>query len=333
MFKRMLRAFGVGGPTVDTVLPNPNVRPGETLVGEVRVQGGDHEVDIEHIALALVTRVEREHGDSEREGAVEFHRAVVSGPLRLGAREPRVIPFQIPLPWETPLTTVSGQPLYGMALGLRTEVAVAKAVDKGDMDPVFVHPLPSQDRVLDAFGQLGFQFRRADLELGHIHGVAQQLPFYQEIEFFPPGQYAGRINEVELTFVTSPVGVDVVLEADKRGGMFRSGGDVVGRFHVSHEEALTVDWAGHLHSWLEQVASRHSAAHHGYGVPEHHGYPHGGHYDHHGHYGHPQEHHHRRGMGAGAVVAGAAAGFVGGMIAGEVIDEVGDAFFGDDEEA
>ncbi|SHF42592.1 sporulation protein [Streptoalloteichus hindustanus] len=328
VFKRMLRAFGVGGPTVDTVLPNPNVRPGELLTGEVRVQGGDHEVDIEHIALGLVTRVEREHGDREREGVVEFHRAVVSGRFQLAAREARAIPFQIPLPWETPITTVSGHHLHGMTVGLRTELAVAKAVDKGDMDPVFVHPLPAQDRVLDAFGQLGFQFRRADLEMGHLHGVAQQLPFYQEIEFFPPGQYAGRINEVELTLVTGAGGLDVVLEADKRGGMFHSGGDAFGRFHASHEEALTVDWSAHLHAWLEQVASRHGAAHHGFA-----GHGHPGHdpYGHGSHHGHPEQHRHRRGgMGAGAVVAGAAAGFVGGMIAGEVIDEVGDAFF--DEE-
>jgi len=33
-----------------------------------------------------------------------------------------------------------------------------------------------------AFGQLGYGFKSADLELGHIRGTGQTLPFYQDIE-------------------------------------------------------------------------------------------------------------------------------------------------------
>ena len=62
----------------------------------------------------------------------------------------------------------------------------AGAPDKGDLDPVDVHPLPSQDAVLNAFGELGFLFCTADVEMGQLHGVPQELGFYQEIEFFPP---------------------------------------------------------------------------------------------------------------------------------------------------
>ena len=63
VFKKMMRAFGVGGPTVDTVLSNPNTRPGLTLDGQVNIVGGDHDVAIDHVALGLVTRVESNHGD------------------------------------------------------------------------------------------------------------------------------------------------------------------------------------------------------------------------------------------------------------------------------
>ena len=114
---------------------------------------------------------------------------------------------------------------------------MAKAVDKGDLDEVAVHPLPAQERILDAFARLGFRFARADLEHGGIHGVRQQLPFYQEIEFYPPPQYASGINEVEVTFVADPSGVEVILEFDKRGGFLAPGHDAYGRFRVSHAEA------------------------------------------------------------------------------------------------
>lgn len=318
VFKKMLQKLGVGGPSVDTVLADPRVTPGGTLTGEVRIQGGDGEAEVEHIALSLVTRVER--GD-RGQGMVEFHRVVVAGPTKLAAKQDRVIPFSLQVPWETPVTEVGGQRLPRMELGLRTELSIAKAVDKGDLDPVYVTPLESQDAVLDAFGQLGFHFKSADLEAGRIYGIRQELPFFQEIEFYPPQQFAGRINEVELTLVASPQGLVVVLEADKRGG-FGGGQDVIGRFEVSHRESAEMDWPRTLHEWLDRVASRRGGMF-------------GGHGDQYGdHYGDQYGHHGRRGggMGMGGVVAGAAAGVVGGMVLGEMLDGFGEDEGGGEEE-
>ncbi|MFE2756698.1 sporulation protein [Actinosynnema sp. NPDC059335] len=310
VFKRMLRAFGVGGPTVDTVLANPNVRPGEPLAGEVRIAGGDHAADIDEVKLSLVTRVEVESGDNEHNRTVEFARAVVGRRITVAPGQHLALPFRFPVPPETPLTVVHGQHLHGMTMGLRTELEVRGAVDPGDLDPVAVHPLPSQEHVLNAFGALGFHFQRADNESGRIHGVPQQLPFYQEIEFLPPRQFLGKISQLELTFVTDPHRLYVVLEADRRGGLFRAGGDTFGHFAMSHDEVIRTDWAGLLHQWMDQVAGRRSAG--GYGL-------HGGH----------RGGHHGGGIGAGGVVAGAAAGVFGGMMMGEALDEIGDFFEGD----
>jgi len=347
MFKRMLSAFGVGGPSVDTVLDTPHTQPGQVVTGQVRIQGGSNDAHIDQIVLSLVTTVEVEHGDHEFGGVAEFHRVPDAQGVRVAAGQPVTVPFQLPLPWETPVTAVGGHQLHGMTVGVRTELVISGAPDKGDLDPLLVGPLPSQDRVLEAFGQLGFQFRAADVETGRIHGVNQELGFYQEIEFFPPAQYAGRVNQVELTFVTNPHELVVVLEADKRGGMFSSGSDAFGRFHVTHHDAMNTDWAGAINQWMAQVAERggHSAfggpasgyGGHGnpafggqpaYGQPAY-GQPGYGHqpgygqpgYGHHGHY--DDDHHgHHRGSGMGGVVAGAAAGVVGGMILGEVVEEV-----------
>src|ERR1700752_3320059 len=65
VFKRMMQAMGIGGPSVETALTNPNCRPGGYLEGQVHVQGGDHAVDVEYVAVGLVTRVEVESGDAE----------------------------------------------------------------------------------------------------------------------------------------------------------------------------------------------------------------------------------------------------------------------------
>ncbi|MET7706324.1 sporulation protein [Micromonospora sp. NPDC005413] len=306
VFKKMLSAFGVGGPSVDTVLTNPNTRPGLTLDGQVNLIGGDAEAAIEQVVIGLVTRVEIEGHDTEYAGTMEFHRMVVSGPLQLAPKQQLSIPFQLPVPWETPITDVYGQRLRGMTMGLRTELAIARAVDKSDLDQVAVHPLPVHERILEAFQQLGFQFKHADLERGHIRGVQQTLPFYQEIEFFASPRYSSTISEVELTFVTSQRGVEVILECDKRGGFLSSGHDTFGRYQVAHTDADRVDWAQVVDGWLRETTSRYGSLRSQYG-PSH---------------GHGQ----RRGPGMGGMVAGAALGVAGGMIAGEMLE---DAFEGD----
>jgi sporulation-control protein len=255
VFRRLRQAFGVGGPQVDTVLHNPNTRPGLGLEGQVNIQGGDHEVHIDYVELALVTKVEVETDDSEYDSTVAFARLRVTGAFPLAPGQPVSVPFQFPVPWETPITDVFGQHLHGMTMGLRTELEVARALDKGDLDAVNVHPLPIQERILEGFGRLGFRFKGADLERGHLRGVHQTLPFYQEIEFHPAPQYAGKINEVEVTFVANPHGVDVVLEFDKRGGLFTEGSDAISRFQVGHHDADTVDWAQQVDGWVRQVAS------------------------------------------------------------------------------
>ncbi|GII65328.1 sporulation protein [Sphaerisporangium krabiense] len=324
VFKRLLGAFGVGAPSVDTVLADSRVRPGGLLRGEVRLNGGEFDAEIEHVTLGLVAGVEVEHGEAEQAGLGEFHRVSVSGPFTLHKGEDKAIPFEIPLSWELPVSEVGGHPLTGMALGVRTELAIAKAVDKGDLDPFTVEPLPSQVAILQAIIDLGFRFKSADLEAGRLFGVEQELPFYQEIEFYPSARHAGLVNEIELTFVASPEGLEVVLEADKSAGRFS--GDAIGRFRIGHEEALRTDWAGELDRWLTGLAGHGEYGGQGqYGeAGPHEAYGHGGHPG-----GYGDQEHHRGGPGWGTVAAAGAAGVVGGIVAGEVVEEI----FEDDEES
>ncbi|MFE0800537.1 sporulation protein [Streptomyces sp. NPDC058812] len=321
VFKRLLGSLGVGGPTVDTVLDPGAARPGSALPGHVHLVGGTADHDVEHVALELVARVEAERGDHGEGEGVVFGRHTVGGDFRLAAGERRSVPFTVPLPWETPVTELYGQPL-GIVLGVRTELAVADARDKGDLDPLTVAPLPAQEAVLEAFGQLGFGFRSADLEYGRIGGTGQQLPFYQEIELTPPPRYADQVNEIELTFLAVSGALEVVLEADKRGGPFSDGHDALSRFTVPHEGPTgPQDWNALVDGWVQELVEHRAS------------------YGSHAVYGH-ESGALSGGSGTGtdtAVAAGAASaaglavGVAGGMVAAEVVDEVGD-FFEDESE-
>ncbi|MFB7361708.1 sporulation protein [Streptomyces hydrogenans] len=327
VFKRLLGSLGVGGPSVDTALEPGAVTPGGVVAGQVHLQGGNADFAIEHITLELVARVEAEYDEGEAEGMVAFHQHVVAGGFRLAEGERRSVPFSFTLPWETPITELYGQDL-GIVLGVRTELGVAGAKDKGDLDPLAVRPLPTQEAILEALGQLGFGFKSADLELGRIGGTGQQLPFYQEIELTPAPRYAQQINEIEVTFLADPAGLEVILEADKRGGFSSDGRDALTRFTVGHDGVEQADRNAEVDGWIRRLVEHHAP----HGSYERAGgalFARGGHDGHHGDG-------HRGGPGVGTAVAAGAAGLavgvVGGMVAAEVVDEVGDFFEGDEEE-
>ncbi|KAA5830490.1 sporulation protein [Saccharopolyspora hirsuta] len=308
VFKKLLGALGIGAPSVDTVLQQPYVHPGQNLAGEVRIAAGKQDIAVEHVALSFAAHVETGYEDPV---AVELHRAEIAGAFQLRGGEQKVIPFELPVPWDVPITNVRGMVLDGIGLGVHTELRIAEVASKSDLDPIAIEPLPAQAVVLDAIGQLGLQFHGTGLGHGRVPGVPRELPFVQEIEFFPPPQYAGRLHDVWLTFVADADGLTVCLDAGKRSGIPTPGVEEdFGRFRVGHEEALTTDWTGRIQTWLEQVSQARA------GLADH-------------EHGHLQQ---RRGSGIGGAVAGAAlgagAGIVGGMVIGEVLDEA----FEDDEE-
>ncbi|MFI6707214.1 sporulation protein [Nonomuraea sp. NPDC050478] len=252
VFRKLMAAFGAG-VEVDTVLSNASVRPGEPLRGMVHFRGGGSDYKVEAITVDLTAVVEVESGDSEYKTTYSFLRQQVSGPLQLAAKAEHRQPFELLVPWETPISAIGGHPLHGMRLGVHTELALAGALDKGDLDPLFVNPLPAQDHVLAALDRLGFRFKKADLERGTLHGST--MPFFQEIEYYAGGSWRRHFNELELTFIAGPRQMDVILEADQRDGFLRAGQDTYNRFTVRYDEhPAGVEQA--LQRGLESMARR-----------------------------------------------------------------------------
>ncbi|ORT57472.1 sporulation protein [Streptomyces sp. CB03238] len=254
-FKKLLASLGAGGASVETVLTEANVVPGGVVQGEVRIQGGSVDQRIEGLSVGLQARVEVEGGDQEVKQDIEFTKVRLGGAFEVKAGAVHVVPFGLDIPWETPVTTIAGQQLRGMDIGVSTELEIARAVDSSDLDAINVHPLPAQQAILDAFIQLGFRFKSADMERGHIRGTRQKLPFYQEIEFLPPQQYRG-LHQVELTFVADEREMDVVLEMDKKPGLFSEGSDSYRAFKVGLNDFQNTDWAAYLNQWLADVGGR-----------------------------------------------------------------------------
>jgi sporulation-control protein len=265
MFQKVMASFGQGGATVDAQLLDRNVRPGGTLRGEVRLVGGQVDQEVESLAVTLLARVE-EGGDDGREAVVSdlpFQNVHLAGRELVRAGAQITVPFEVQMPWETPITTVFGKYLTGMAVGLQTNLNLARTVvDPQDVDAIPIEPLPAQHRLLDALSRLGFQFRSAGLQKERIDGADQQLPFFQEINFAPSPQFAKIFNEVSITFLARPNDVQVVLDVNKKvrvakgGGLGSRGQSRLGKFVVPYPDLPKTNWEKQIEAWLHEVAKQ-----------------------------------------------------------------------------
>lgn len=256
VLKRLLAGVGFGGASVETHLDGAPTWPGGSVRGTVHIQGGEVDQQVEQLTVGYQARVEVESGDHEGHQNIDFHRVQLGGRLDLQPGQQIQVPFEIPTPWETPVTAYQGRHLNKMELGINTRLHVASAIDPGDLDPVRVEPLPVQRVVLDALDALGFRFQSADMEKGRLRGTRQQLPFYQEIEYRAPSRYQG-LNNLELSFVTDERGTDVVLELDKKPGLlFTEGRDTFHQFSIAHGGEAGQDWTGYLHQWIDSIAGK-----------------------------------------------------------------------------
>lgn len=250
---------GGTGLTVQTALANPSTRPGLRLPGRVNLIAGSVDVPVYHVRLGLVSTVEPDDPEAPRR-LVQFHQAQVSDALVLRAGRARSIPFEFPLPWETPVTTLGGVPLLSLRMGLRTEVAIEPALDQGAMVPIFVHPLPTQQHILGALDTLGFSARQSGLIDGRLPGVEQTLPLHQRWGFWVGPLYAGPITELEVIFVTNSAGLEVIFWCDRRLALAGITHTSISRFRIWHVDADKRDWTATVDGWLRETINRHAAA-------------------------------------------------------------------------
>ncbi|MFE6776624.1 sporulation protein [Streptomyces sp. NPDC057702] len=256
--------LGRGGPSLLTTLMPGAALPGGGLTGQIRLQGGVADCDIERLTLELIARVGGAAPAERPEGEVVCGRFTLPGSFRLGRGEQRSLLFDIRLPWETPVTCLAGRAL-GVALGVRTELAAVGAKGRSDLVPLAVAPPPVQDSLLTALDRLGFGFRAATLEYGLVHGTSQRLPLHQVFGLAPAPRYAAVMRELEVTFLTNPGGVEVILEADKPGGLFAHGHGQLNRHLVSHGDAARRDWDTTAEMWVRQMLASHG--HHSLPAP------------------------------------------------------------------
>lgn len=224
MFNKLMSSLGLQGIKVDTILHTPVLHAGQNLQGEIYFQGASSSKNINGIYLELMTIAEVESGDSEFNQALCIARWHVSGAFELQAQQTHRFPFNLQLPFETPITEVASS-YNATRVWLHTHLDVDWGLDATDRDYLRITPTPAMQAFLQAMQQCGFRLQSVDVEKGQLHGhhFNSTIGCYQELEFRPI-QFLSGINEVEVSFVAQAEQTHVLLEIDRkfRGDNYRS---------------------------------------------------------------------------------------------------------------
>ncbi|WP_124726765.1 sporulation protein [Staphylospora marina] len=195
MFKKFLARLGKGSARVDLVLEKDAYRLGEEIRGELVIQGGTVEQDINKIDIDLMVYV---RGEKLEQSAL-VNRFSFPEKFTIGPSEVKSFPFQYTLPENL---LVSG---YSVSYAFITHLDIAGGVDSSDRDPVTVLPPTRLQRVLEAFQSLGFQEKYGSRSFdGHL----------QEFEMQPTDLFKGEVEEIEFCAVIQDDGIALLLETD-----------------------------------------------------------------------------------------------------------------------
>ncbi|MGM0845227.1 MAG: sporulation protein [Bacillota bacterium] len=133
MLKEFLSSIGIGSLKVDTVVDNPTLTPASELSGEVLIEGGVSEQEVNKIVLTICIREEDYRKDSDFSyHEKELHSYEIKGTEIVKSDEVKRIPFKFTLSKDHPLTD------KGVETFLRTMVDIPEAIDPVAEDSITV---------------------------------------------------------------------------------------------------------------------------------------------------------------------------------------------------
>jgi sporulation-control protein len=208
--KKILSSVGIGAAKVDTQLHGDEFRAGEKISGEIVITGGNIEQEISSVYISVMTTYEKEVDDNKVTKNATIVQEKLFDSMKIAAGEMKVVPFEMGLPTDTPVTVGNSK------VWVQTGLDIKNAVDPQDRDYIKVIPNECARRVLEAIELLGFSVRKVKNEAAS-HKLRQRLPFVQEFEFYPvQGQFSGKLDELEVIFLSTEEKCELLMEIDRK---------------------------------------------------------------------------------------------------------------------
>lgn len=295
MFENLFAKFGYGSAKVDLVLHGNTFTLGDTINGELNIEGGKVKQKINKIDVDFLLSILKDGNEySQRIQNFPFHHAFEIQPA-----ERRSFPFTYVLPMNLPISASTVQ-FYFM-----TRLDIASGIDSSDRDYIIIEPPIPLQRVLAAFNQLGFQEKHDSRE---FEGTAQ------EFELAPvSGPFSSQIREVEFFAMIDANGVHLLLEVERNALM--GSHEVKREVFISNE---VLENPTELAHFLTQTLTEMLNNPHGFGSQTFHTFS-----------GFSSNHGMSKALGGAAL--GAIGGFAAGILASQAINQIFDDDDDDDQ--
>ncbi len=296
MFQNLFAKFGYGAAKVDLVLHQNTFTLGDTVQGELRIQGGKVKQRINKIDVELLLSIYKDGNEYRQQiQHFPFHHS-----FEIQPGEHRSFPFTYDLPMNLPISASSVQ-FYFI-----TRLDIASGVDSSDRDYIQIEPPIPLQRVLTALNQLGFQEK---------HDSREFEGSLQEFELAPvSGPFYQQVREVEFYAAVDSNGVHLLLEVEINALMGKN--EVKREVYISND---VLENPTELVRFLNQIISEMIHNPHGFGAntfSTFSGFS-------------PSS---TSGGKMSSALGGAAVGAIGGFAAGMLAAQAIDSIMGDDEE-
>jgi sporulation-control protein len=294
MFKKFLARFGKGAATVDLHFEDRPYNPGEIILGEVNIQGGEVEQKVNHLAVRMIMSVVTKQGSVVR----EVDTIPLSGAYLIIPKEEKVISFKYQIPTNLPISRRT------VSYYFDTILDIEGGVDRSDVDRLVVEVPQKIKTIFCVLENIGFREK-------HDSGKLDQ--YGQEFAFFPTQFLAEQVSEIEFRFAHEGNGIYVWMEVDCQNGYHE--------FEAKREfylEDTVFQNEVKLTELLKQYMTEAVERPHDYAQPFS--------------YTSPHEYEQRHGNPLGGMIGGLAMGLLGSMLLSEMMGSAAEAIGFDDEE-
>ncbi|MFJ4500591.1 sporulation protein [Streptomyces sp. NPDC088864] len=253
MVFRRLRRMGGGGSVpleVDTQVAAGFVRPGETLRGEVLVRAVDSDVQLRGIELKLFAEVKPSYEGADTKETICW--PSTDGYFKLAKGEERRVPFEQRLPWDVPLTEVTGQAV-GAVVAMSTQVKYDEAEGVGDHDLVHIAALPLHEAIFDAFAAEGYLCDACEVTHDRIPSLEYGIYLTQTFLLTDRVGTRGRPPQLELTFVTNRVGCEIHLRRAAPAQDDWEDKPPAASWVAAHHDLGRTDFTAEAREWIDLV--------------------------------------------------------------------------------
>ncbi|BAU27067.1 sporulation-control protein [Aneurinibacillus soli] len=195
MFKKFMAKIGIGSAKVNLVLHKDGCEMGQTVTGDLMIEGGSVEQKINRLDVDFMLSIRTK----QKEYVHRIATIPMSGAFVIGASERKVLPFSFAL---SPDLLVSAP---SVAYYFTTHLDIAGGVDSGDRDYLHVLMPHYLANTVEALRLLGLMEKPNSRK---FDGYTQQF------EFAPTTMWRGQIEEVEFVAAMEPDGIRLLLEVD-----------------------------------------------------------------------------------------------------------------------